>query len=126
MKSQTAAVRVHETLQEIFNRQRNAFHRCAPLGYANRLEGLDTLLQSVLKYEDLFIEALKTDFGHRSASETRLLEILPVVEEIRYVKRNLRHWMKTRSARVNWQFLPSRAKIIYQPLGVVGVIGAWN
>ncbi len=30
--------------------------------------------------------------------------------------------MQTRTAPVNWQFLPSRAKIIYQPLGVVGVV----
>jgi coniferyl-aldehyde dehydrogenase len=49
-----------------------------------------------------------------------------VVDEIRYVKRNLRRWMQTCPVPVNWQFLPSRAKIIYQPLGVVGVIGTWN
>jgi len=34
--------------------------------------------------------------------------------------------MKPHSVGANWQFLPSRAKIIYQPLGVVGVIGPWN
>jgi coniferyl-aldehyde dehydrogenase len=69
---------------------------------------------------------LNADFGRRSANETRLLEIFPLVDEIRYVKRNLRRWMQMRAAPVNWQFLPSRARIIYQPLGVVGVIGAWN
>jgi coniferyl-aldehyde dehydrogenase len=55
-----------------------------------------------------------------------LLELFPLVDEIRFVKRNLRRWMRPRSAPANWQFLPSRTKIIYQPLGVVGVIGAWN
>jgi coniferyl-aldehyde dehydrogenase len=34
--------------------------------------------------------------------------------------------MRTHTASVNWQFMPSRARIMYQPLGVVGVIGAWN
>ena len=34
--------------------------------------------------------------------------------------------MRPRSGTANWQFLPSRTKILYQPLGVVGVIGAWN
>jgi coniferyl-aldehyde dehydrogenase len=90
------------------------------------MEALDTLLQIVLRHEDILVEALKTDFGQRSTYETRLLEIFPVVDEIRYVKRKLRGWMQTRRASVNWQFLPSRAKIMYQPVGIVGVIGAWN
>jgi coniferyl-aldehyde dehydrogenase len=127
MTKQTNAVSVqHEVLLGAFDRQQRAFRQYAPLGYAKRIEALDALLQSVLSCEDLLVEALKTDFGHRSAHETRLLEIIPMVDEIRYVKRHLRRWMQPRTAPVNWQFLPSRAKIIYQPLGVVGVIGAWN
>ena len=127
MTNQTDAVALQpKVLLEVFNRQQCAFRQYASLGYAKRIEALDALLNGVLSREDLLVEALKTDFGHRSAHETRLLEIIPLVDEIRYVKRNLRRWMKTRMAPVNWQFLPSRAKIIYQPLGVVGVIGAWN
>jgi coniferyl-aldehyde dehydrogenase len=90
------------------------------------MEALDALLHGILKHEDALIAALHADFGSRSARETRMLEILPVVDEIRYIKRKLKRWMRPRSASVNWQFLPSRARIIYQPLGVVGVIGAWN
>jgi coniferyl-aldehyde dehydrogenase len=118
-------VQVNE-LQEAFERQQRAFRKYAPLPLTKRIEALGTLLQSVLKHEDSLAEALKSDFGHRSPHETRLLEVIPVVDEIRYMKRNLRHWMKPRFAPVNWQFLPSRARIIYQPLGVVGIIGAWN
>ncbi|MBV8113511.1 MAG: coniferyl aldehyde dehydrogenase [Silvibacterium sp.] len=126
MKRLGNAVPVHETLRETFDRQRHTFQKLAPLGYVKRIESLDALLHAIFKYEGVFIEALKFDFGRRSASETRLLEIFPLVDEIRYVKRNLRHWMKARTVSVNWQFLPSRAKVIYQPLGVVGVVGAWN
>ena len=126
MANQENIVSIHQALREVFDLHQRAFRQYAPLGHAKRMEALDTLLQSVFKYEDILIEAVNTDFGQRSASETRLLEIFPVVDEIRYVKRNLRRWMQTRSVSVNWQFLPSRAKIIYQPLGVVGVIGTWN
>lgn len=127
MTKQTNGVPVQrEVVLEVFNRQQLAFREYAPLGYTKRIEALDALLQTVLICEEILVEALKTDFGHRSAHETRLLEIIPLVDEIRYVKRNLRRWMQTRTAPVNWQFLPSRSKIIYQPLGVVGVIGAWN
>jgi coniferyl-aldehyde dehydrogenase len=34
--------------------------------------------------------------------------------------------MRPRTAAAGWQFLPGRARVLYQPLGVVGVIGAWN
>jgi coniferyl-aldehyde dehydrogenase len=127
MTSQDSGVSARDkALREIFNLQRRAFRQFAPLGYAKRIEALDALLRSIFEYEDVLIGALNTDFGQRPASETRLLEIFPVVDEIRYVKRNLRRWMQIRSAPVNWQFLPSRAKVMYQPLGIVGVIGAWN
>ena len=115
-----------EPLRQLFERQRSSFRQCTPLGAGKRLEALEILLQSIVNRQATIIEAVKADFGQRSASETRLLEIFPLVDEIRYLKRNLRRWMQTRSATANWQFLPSRAKIIYQPLGVVGVIGAWN
>lgn len=115
-----------EPLRQLFERQRSSFRQYAPLGLGKRLEALDILLQSVLDHQNTIIEAVTADFGQRSASETRLLEILPLVDEIRYIKRNLRRWMQPRSVMANWQFLPSRTKIIHQPLGVVGVIGAWN
>src|SRR5580704_7547203 len=117
---------VFESLLHVFERQRSSFRQCTPLGLGKRQEALDILLQSIVNRQDTIIEAVKADFGQRSARETRLLEIFPLVDEIRYLKRNLRRWMQPRSATANWQFLPSRTKILYQPLGVVGVIGAWN
>ena len=115
-----------EALRVVFERQRSSFRRCAPLGLRKRREALDILLQSIVNYQEAIIEAVKTDFGQRSFRETRLLEIFPVVDELRFVKRNLRRWMQTHGAGTNWQFMPGRTKIIYQPLGVVGVIGTWN
>jgi coniferyl-aldehyde dehydrogenase len=129
MKIDEQSVTVTEVLQEVrdvFERQRSNFRQCAPLGLRKRMEALDLLLQSIVNHQGAIVEALAADFGRRSARETQLLEIFPLVDEIRFVKRNLRRWMQPRSAAANWQFLPSRTKIIYQPLGVVGVIGAWN
>jgi coniferyl-aldehyde dehydrogenase len=115
-----------KTLKDAFDRQQRAFRQYAPLGHTRRTEALNALLHSVLQHEKILVEAVNSDFGQRSPYETQLLDIFPVVDEIRHVKRNLRRWMQPRSAHVNWQFVPSRAKILYQPLGVVGVIGAWN
>ncbi|HEX4487245.1 MAG TPA: aldehyde dehydrogenase family protein, partial [Terriglobales bacterium] len=123
---QPVAVTELQDVRDVFERQRSSFRRSAPLGIRHRMEALDLLLQSVVNYKDKIVEAVAADYGRRSARETRLLELFPLVDEIRFVKRNLRRWMRPRSAPANWQFLPSRTKIIYQPLGVVGVIGAWN
>lgn len=114
------------SMHAVFSRQQRAARACAPLGYAHREQALETLLNGVLNYEERFVAALDADFGKRSAHETRLLEILPLLDEIRHVRRRLRRWMRPRSVAVNWHFMPSRARIIYQPLGVVGVIGTWN
>jgi coniferyl-aldehyde dehydrogenase len=120
-----AGVEALQQVRDVFERQRSSFRQCAPLGLRKRMEALDLLLQSVVNHKDAIVEAVAADFGRRSERET-LLEIFPLVDEIRFMKRNLRRWMRPRSAAANWQFLPSRTKIIYQPLGVVGVIGAWN
>ena len=113
-------------LQEIFDRQKGEFSRCAPLRLEKRLEALNVLLQSIVNHQEELIEAVSSDFGHRAATETRILELFPLIDEIRFLKRHLRRWMRCRRVAANWQFLPSRARVIYQPLGVVGVIGAWN
>ena len=115
-----------DQVQQMFAAQRAAFEKRAPLSYAERRDALDALLSGMSRYEDEFIASLHADFGNRAAQETRLLEVFPVMDEIRHSKRHLRSWMRTRSAATNWQFSPSRARIVYQPLGVVGIIGAWN
>ena len=40
--------------------------------------------------------------------------------------RNLRRWMRPRARRVAMQFRPGAAKVVFQPLGVVGIISPWN
>ncbi len=48
------------------------------------------------------------------------------MDNIRHAVRQLPQWMRPRAAAAGWQFLPARARVVYQPLGVVGIIGAWN
>ena len=106
--------------------QRVAFHASTPLDAATRIARLDALGAAVLAHENDFVRAISDDFGNRAAAETRLLEIFPVVDEVRHARHNLRRWMRERSVLANWQVWPSRARVVYQPKGVVGIIGAWN
>jgi coniferyl-aldehyde dehydrogenase len=71
-------------------------------------------------------QAVNKDFTHRSLDETLLLEIFPIINAINYCLKNMKHWMKKRSRTVSWLFMPARAYVIPQPLGVVGNLVPWN
>src|ERR1051326_5467652 len=67
-----------------------------------------------------------TSVSCRARQETLVLELAPLVDAIRHARRHLAGWMKPRKMRAGIHFFPAKARIVYQPLGVVGIIGAWN
>ncbi len=87
---------------------------------------LKALLALVRENEDRFVEAISADFGHRSAHETRLLEVFPSAEAIRHALRHLAGWMGPQRRAASIWFRPGRARLMPQPLGVVGIIVPWN
>jgi coniferyl-aldehyde dehydrogenase len=113
-------------MNAIFNAQRAWFHQNMVVPYAARIDALNKLEQMVLAHEADFIAVLHQDFGRRATQETQLLELVPLLSEIRHCKRHLKRWMRPKKVSVDWYFLPARAKVIYQPLGVIGIMGAWN
>ncbi|MFZ5510563.1 MAG: coniferyl aldehyde dehydrogenase [Pseudomonadota bacterium] len=88
-----------------------------------RLAALESLLRENM---EPIAEALRADFGHRSVHETRLLELFPSLEGIKHARRHLKSWMKPERRPVSLWFRPGRARVIRQPLGVVGIIVPWN
>jgi coniferyl-aldehyde dehydrogenase len=94
--------------------------------YAARCAHLDALCDLIRSNEQTIVEAISADFGGRSAYETRIAEIFPAVSAIGYIRSHLRSWMRTQSRRVPLLFKFGSAKVVYQPLGVVGIIAPWN
>jgi len=119
---QQAISRMHA----LFELQREAFRNNPMPSAESRIASLNSLKAALLRYQQPLIEAISADFGRRSADETRLAEILPALEGIKYVSKRLRRWMKPSSRHVGMAFQPGKAQVIYQPLGVVGVIVPWN
>jgi coniferyl-aldehyde dehydrogenase len=70
--------------------------------------------------------AISADFGHRSPHETQLLEVFPALESCRHARSHVRRWMRSESRWPSIWFLPGRAKVVWQPLGVIGVVVPWN
>src|SRR5712675_2939161 len=112
-------------LRELFERQRSA-SRGAVANYASRLSSLKLLQDAVLERQADIVLAVNDDFGGRARQETLALELAPLVDAIRHARRHLASWMKPRRVRAGLNFFPATARIVHQPLGVVGIIGAWN
>jgi coniferyl-aldehyde dehydrogenase len=113
-------------LQRIFQIQRQAYLGEVIPDQKQRTDRLDRLSQLVRRHERDFVAAISDDFGHRSAHETRLTEILPVIGALKHAKRNLGRWMQTRRLPTALPFRPARNLLIRQPLGVVGIVAPWN
>ena len=115
-----------ETFKHVFERMHAATRRSALVERATRQARLDALTALVRDNVERFVEAISADFGHRSAHETRLLEVFPSLEALRHTRSRLGAWMKPhRKSPAIW-FRPGRARVILQPLGVVGIIVPWN
>jgi len=112
-------------LLALFEKQRAAFRRGAP-DYAKRVGALTALEDAVIGRKDEIVQAMNDDFGGRARQETLALEVAPLVDGIRHTRKHLASWMKPRRVSAGINFFPARARILYQPLGVVGILGAWN
>ncbi|WP_227369492.1 coniferyl aldehyde dehydrogenase [Halomonas sp. M20] len=106
--------------------QREAFNREPMPEAAERIGQLKALKESLIRHQEALFEAISRDFGHRSPDETRFAEIVPAVQGIDYTVKRVRRWMKPSRRRVGIAFQPGRARVVYQPLGVVGIIVPWN
>jgi coniferyl-aldehyde dehydrogenase len=115
-----------QSLARILQLQRRAFDADRYPDLCTRRERLERLLQMLTCHEREWIAAVDRDFGHRCAHETRLAEIGVVAGEARHALRNLARWMKPRRVPMPLHLLPAAARILAQPLGVIGVIGPWN
>ncbi|MCX4027276.1 coniferyl aldehyde dehydrogenase [Endozoicomonas sp. SM1973] len=91
-----------------------------------RTEWLAKLKQVLLDAQDQLVTALNEDFGNRATPETMLGEIMPSIQGINYAMKRIKRWMKPSKRHVGLQLQPAKAKVIYQPLGVVGIIVPWN
>jgi coniferyl-aldehyde dehydrogenase len=113
-------------LEHLFNNQRRAF-AANPMPLAGqRLQWLKTLRTLLSDERQALVDAINSDFSHRSADETLLAELMPSLLGIQYASKHLKKWMKPSRRHVGMAFQPASAKVIYQPLGVVGVIVPWN
>lgn len=123
---QRLASAADKRLSGAFGQLRDAWRRDGGLPPERRDSALDHLARVLVKYQTALVEAVSQDFGHRSPHETRLADIHASLSAIRHTRRHFRRWMRPRRLGVPLPFLPGRARVEMVPLGVVGIITAWQ
>jgi len=93
--------------------------------YAFRKEQLNRLKSSILKHEQDLYDALYTDLK-KSPEEVWVTETGMVISELNTAIKKLSKWMKPKRVSTNLLNLPSRSRILSEPLGVVLIIAPWN
>jgi aldehyde dehydrogenase (NAD+) len=108
----------------IFDVQHNYQHIVKQTTAAERIVKLRKLQRAILHYKDEIADAINRDFG-KPPFEALTTEILLLVNEINDVCNNLEGWMKR--TQVTSGLIPiAKGEIIYEPRGVVLIIGPWN
>ena len=114
-----------ERISELHALQHDFFASGATLDLRFRARMLRTLLDAIKKWEKPLYDALWQDL-HKSEQEAFLTEISLVTGEIRNHLRHLSRWARTNCRPTPLQMLPSRSRIVKEPLGSALIIAPWN
>ncbi|AZF43376.1 Aldehyde dehydrogenase [Pseudomonas sp. R1-43-08] len=123
---QSPSIQDTDPLTAIFDAQQQAVLVHGAPSYKQRMADLEALLQLIKANHDVLIETVCKDFGNRSFAETKLSELMPIVNGIKHIRAHLKSWMRPSKRKVGMAFKPATARVMYQPLGVVGILAPWN
>lgn len=93
---------------------------------AVRKKRVQALVDALDARRDDFAAAIAADFGHRSHHETLIADIAVSLMGLKHTLKHLKAWMRAEKRSVPLHFLPASARVLPQPLGVIGVISPWN
>jgi coniferyl-aldehyde dehydrogenase len=106
----------------ILDKQRAAALANEPWTAEQRCELIDRAIGLLVDYQEDIVEALTADFGHRSKDFSRLFDVLGPLASLKYTKGKIAGWMNPELRTTD----RGEAWVQYQPLGVVGIVTAWN
>jgi len=115
-------------MQTTLDRQRQAQIKGGEAPASLRIDRLKRAIAVLETHGDDFCAAMSEDFGNRSLDASKLTDIQGAIGPLKDAMKQVRTWMKPerRKATFPMGLLGGRARIEYQPLGVVGCISPWN
>ena len=115
-------------LQAMLELQRQAFLAEVPVSLQTRRDRLERGMSMILTHRERLLAAVMEDFPVRGAEWTTLAELFAPLQVYKGAIRNVGRWMRPqrRGSPPPFNLFGARSEIQYQPLGVVGVMAAWN
>ena len=114
-----------ERISAIVKSQKAFFRTGATLSFEFRRAQLRKLLQAMSDWHARLCDALWQDL-HKSEQEAVLTELSIVEGEIKNHLRHLKRWMRPERHSTPLKMMPSRSRVISEPLGGALIIAPWN
>jgi coniferyl-aldehyde dehydrogenase len=118
-----------ETMQERLDAQRAAWLAEGIPSAAARRDRIERAIGLLRTQEKRLVAAMTADFGHRSEHQSLFTDIAASIGPLRHAQKHLERWMRPEKRKAGpfpLNLLGARARVEFQPLGVVGVISPWN
>ena len=117
-----------QEMQAVLDRQSAAYLAEGAVTAETRIDRLDRAINILVQHRDELCEAMRADFGHRSVDQSMFTDIAGSIGPLKHSRKHLRRWMKAEKRKVDFplNLLGAKARVEYQPLGVVGMISPWN
>ncbi len=117
-----------EDMQSMLKSQSAAYIAEGVVTAETRIDRLDRTINILVQHKDELCEAMRADFGHRSVDQSMFTDIAGSIGPLKHSRKHLRGWMKSEKRKVEFPLnvLGAKARVEYQPLGVVGMISPWN
>jgi len=124
----TSAAAFETDLERAFALQREASRAQPYPSLELRSDRLTRVIELLCTHQDALCAAMAEDFGVRSALSSKLFDILPPLNALKYARAHLGGWMRPqrRHSSFPYNLIGARSRVRYVPLGVVGNMSPWN
>ena len=115
-----------EDVEAAVARSREVFHKWKTTGFAERERLVMRAREVILAEMDDIARLISAESG-KPFGEAIAMEIAPVLDLMQWVARGARKMLRPRRVDIgSYRLFARSSRIVYHPLGVVGIIPAWN